>query len=197
ADQDHVAAGAAVARDLEMDLGDQRAGRIEHLQPAPLGLAAHRLRDAVRAEDHGGAVAHLVELLDEDRAALLEVVDHVAVVDDLVPHVDRRTQRLDRSLDDVGRAIVAGAEAAGVGEDDVHEIRFYRRPGPETLFSRIGASCTDSLPRPAGWLTVRRGAGRAADQSLPASALRWNSPNSAIPTAPATIAESAMLNAGQ
>src|SRR5690606_35163348 len=102
-------------------------------QPAPLGLHAHRLRDAVGAEDHGGAVGHLVQLLDEDRAALLEIVHDVAVVDDLVAHVDRRAERLDRTLDDLDRAIDAGAEATGIGEEDVHKYRFYRRPDPETL----------------------------------------------------------------
>src|SRR5690606_27910531 len=63
----------------------------------------------------------------------LEVVHHVAVVDHLVADVDRRAQRLDRALDDLDRAVDAGAEAAGIGEDDVHEYRFYRRPNPETL----------------------------------------------------------------
>ena len=95
ADQHHVAAGAAVARDFEVHLGHQRTGRVEHLQAAPRGFLAHRLRDAVGAEDHGGAVGHFVEFLDEDRAAVLEVVDHEAVVHDFVAHVDRRAERLD------------------------------------------------------------------------------------------------------
>ena len=49
---------------------------------------------------------------------LLQVVDDVGVVDDLVAHVDRRAERLQRALDDLDRAIDAGAEAARLGEDD-------------------------------------------------------------------------------
>ena len=93
ADQHHVAAGAALARDFQVHLGHQRTGRVEHLQPATRGLAAHRLRHAVRAEDDRRAVGHFVEFLDEDRAAVLELVDHVAVVHDFVAHVDRRAER--------------------------------------------------------------------------------------------------------
>ena len=89
-------------------------------KPRASGLAAHRLRHAMRAEDHRRAVGHLVEFLDEDRAALLEVVDDVAVVHDFVAHVDRRAQRFERALDDLDRAVDAGAETAGIGEDDVH-----------------------------------------------------------------------------
>src|SRR3546814_10256256 len=110
-----------------------RSTRIDTLFPYTTLFRSHRLRDAVGAEDHGGVVGDFVQLLDEDRAALLEVVDHVAVVHDFVAHVDRRAERLDRTLDDLDRAVDAGAEAAGIGEDDVHKYPFYRRPDPETL----------------------------------------------------------------
>src|SRR3546814_8480400 len=66
---------------------------------------------------------------------LLEVVDHVAVVHDFVAHVDRRAERLDRTLDDLDRAVDAGAEAAGIGEDDVHGTEFYRRPATGRAFT--------------------------------------------------------------
>ena len=57
-----------------------------------LRLAAHRRRDAVGREDHGLALRHLVELVDEDRPALLERAHDVGVVDDLLAHVDRRAR---------------------------------------------------------------------------------------------------------
>ena len=40
-------------------------------------------------EDDGGALGHLVGLVDEDGAAPLEGVDDVLVVHDLLAHVDR------------------------------------------------------------------------------------------------------------
>src|SRR5690606_14719449 len=161
ADQHHVATGAAMARDLEVHLGHQRAGRVEHLQSAPLRLLAHRARDAVGAEDHGAAVGHLVELFDEDRPAALEVLDHEAVVHHLVPHVDRRPEGLDGALDDLDRAIDAGAETAGIGEDDVHGGH-SSAPGrnPGATRRRPPAPTRRPAASPAAATAARGGAGR-------------------------------------
>ena len=63
-------------------------------------------------EDDGGAVGHLVELLDEDGAAPLELGDDVLVVDDLLADVDRRAALGERELDDLDRPLDAGAERA-------------------------------------------------------------------------------------
>ena len=57
----------------------------------------------------------------------LQVVDDELVVDDFVAHVDRRAELRERLLDDGDRAVDAGAEAAGIGEEDVHQSR-VRRP---------------------------------------------------------------------
>ena len=126
ADQDHLAALARKARNLHVHLGHQRAGRVEHAQLATARLGLHGLRHAVRAEDHGRAVRHLVELVHEHRTHAAQAVHHEAVVHDLVAHVDRRAEELDRALDDVDGAVHAGAEAAGIGEDDLHGARFSR-----------------------------------------------------------------------
>ena len=53
---------------LAMDLGDERAGGVEIVEAALLGLGRHRLGHAVGREDHRHAVGHLVQLGDEDRA---------------------------------------------------------------------------------------------------------------------------------
>ncbi len=121
ADQHHAAADAAQPRDFHVHLGDQRTGGIEHLEVALIGLLAHGLRHAMRAEDHGGAIGHFVQLLDEHRAVGAQLVDDIAVVHDFVPHVDRRAERFQRALDDGDGAIDAGAEAAGIGEQDVQD----------------------------------------------------------------------------
>ena len=91
-------------------------------QPATPRLLLDRARHAVRAEDHGGAVRHLVELLDEDRAQRPQPLDHEPVVHHLVTHVYRRAEERDRALDDVDRAVDAGAEAARIGQQDPHEL---------------------------------------------------------------------------
>jgi len=50
ANQHHVAAGATMASDLDMHLGDQRTGRVEHLQSALRCLSAHGVSQDVRRE---------------------------------------------------------------------------------------------------------------------------------------------------
>ena len=81
-------------------LRDQRAGRVEIVEPARLGFGGHRLGHAVGGEHHRHAVGHLVELVDEHRALGLQAVDDEAVVDDLVADIDRRAIALERQLDD-------------------------------------------------------------------------------------------------
>ena len=60
----------------------------------------------------------LVQLVDEHRAARAQILDDVAVVHDFVTHIDRRAVFLQRPLDDLDRPLDAGAEAAGLGQDD-------------------------------------------------------------------------------
>ena len=69
ADQNHVAPGFAVASHLDVHLGHQWTGGIEHGQSASRGLVANFTRHTVRAEDHGCAIGHFIEFIDENRAA--------------------------------------------------------------------------------------------------------------------------------
>ena len=92
ADHDNLGAMLAHLADFDVDLGHQRASGIEHLQAARLGFFAHRLRDAVRRKHQRVAWRDIIEVFDEDRALAAQVVDDIGVVDDLVAHVDRRTE---------------------------------------------------------------------------------------------------------
>ena len=128
ADEHHVAALARIPRHFHVHLGHQRTGGIEHREAASFGFVFHRRGNAMRGEDDGGAVGHLVELVDEHGAELAQALDHVHVVHHLVAHVDRRAEHADGALDDVDGAIDAGAETAGIGEQDLHAVRRARRP---------------------------------------------------------------------
>ena len=124
ADQHDLAAGGEVALGLDVHLGDQRAGGVE-IDHLPLHrLGRHRLRHAVGGEHHRPVVRAFLQLLDEHRAHRPQALDHVAVVDDLVAHIDRRAVLLDRPLDDLDGAVDAGAETAGAGEQDF-EVRTH------------------------------------------------------------------------
>jgi hypothetical protein len=113
ADQHDLAAAAVVDLGLAMHLGHQRAGGVEREQVAAGGGFGHRLGDAVGGEDHGClGVRDFVEFLDEDRALGLEALDHIAIVDDLVAHIDRRSIEGEGALDRIDRSHHAGAESA-------------------------------------------------------------------------------------
>src|SRR5450830_1687279 len=122
ADQDAFTAIAAVARDFDMHLGDQRAGGIEYFQAAACRFGTYRLGYAMGTEDYDDVVRHLIEFFDKDGAASAQVFDHEFVVDDFMAHVDRRPEDFQGAVDDFDRPVHAGAEATGVGEFDLHAV---------------------------------------------------------------------------
>ena len=95
-DEQHRVTAADEPLRLGVHLRHERAGRVDDVQVAAGGLGPHGRRDAVRGEDDGGAVRHLVELLDEYRALPFEIGDDVRVVHDLAAHVDRARVALQR-----------------------------------------------------------------------------------------------------
>jgi hypothetical protein len=70
----------------------------------------------MRAEHDVRPLGHLVDVVDEDRAALLELAHDVHVVHDLLAHVDGSPEVLERLLDRDHRAVDAGAVPARGGE---------------------------------------------------------------------------------
>ena len=118
-EDDRVALGGELQR-LAVDLGDERAGRVDRLQAALGGVGVDRGRDAVGGEDGDRALGdRVVELLDEDGAAGAQLLDDVLVVDDLLAHVDGRAVQLERALDGLHGAVDAGAVAARGGEEQL------------------------------------------------------------------------------
>ena len=116
-EDDRVALLGELAR-LDVDLGHQRAGRVDRAQVARRGVRVHARGDAVGREDDQRALGDLGLLLDEDRPALGELLDHVLVVDDLLAHVDGRPVHVERLLDRLHGPVDAGAVAARRGEQD-------------------------------------------------------------------------------
>jgi len=63
-------------------------------------------------EDHRPVIRALVQFLDEDGAQLFQPIHDMAVVNDLVAHIDGGAVFLDGALDDLDRPVHPGAEAA-------------------------------------------------------------------------------------
>src|SRR6185295_15085180 len=77
-------------------------------------------RDAMGGEDGDRALGdRVLQLVDEDRAALAQRGHDVLVVDDLLADVDRRAVQLERALDRLHRPVHARAVAARSGEEQL------------------------------------------------------------------------------
>ena len=118
ANHDELVAFLVQLGDFHVHLGDQRAGRVKDLEPARTGFPLNGLAHAVGAEHQRRARRHVGQLLDEDRAFLLQVIDHIGVVNDLMAHVNRRAKLGQRPLDDFNGAVHPGAKAAWLGQKD-------------------------------------------------------------------------------
>ena len=112
ANQDDLSALTCESPHPQMDLADQWARGVHDAQVARLGVALDLTAHAVRTEDDDRARRDIVQRLGQDRAALLEPIDDVRVVHDLVQHVDRGTEHVQRPLYDLYRANDTGAETA-------------------------------------------------------------------------------------
>jgi hypothetical protein len=106
-----------------MDLGDERAGRVKHGQAAFLGILFDRTGDAVRAENGDSAGRHFVQFVDENGAFGAQGVDHMLVMDNFVPHIDRRRMAFQSPFNDVDGTSDACAETTRIGENDIERPR--------------------------------------------------------------------------
>src|SRR5262249_36512372 len=77
--------------------------------------------DAVGAEDRHRIGRHFGKVFDKVRAFGFETFHHVLVVHDLVAHIDRRTEFLQRPLNDFDGAHDARAKTTRLGQYHFHQ----------------------------------------------------------------------------
>jgi hypothetical protein len=99
-----------------------------------------RGRRTVGREHHHRSLGHLVELVDEDSALVLQSPHHVKVVDDLFADVHGSPVLLESSLDRVDRALDTGAIPTRSCQKD--------RTHPFIVPSADALSVHDSSPGP-------------------------------------------------
>ena len=66
----------------------------------------------VRRENHGRALGHFIQLINEDGTAPLKILDNMLVVNDLLTHINRGSVEFKRLFDGHHRAVDTGAIAA-------------------------------------------------------------------------------------
>jgi hypothetical protein len=107
-EQERVSVGGVAPR-LDVHLGHEGTGGVGRDQAAGLRVRVHVRGDAVCGEDDPLSLRHVALVVHEDRAARLEVADHVRVMDDLLADVDGRPVQIEQLLDRVDGPLDTGA----------------------------------------------------------------------------------------
>ena len=121
ANQNDMAAKAAVTHCLFVNLGHQRACRIEVKQIARLGIGGNRFRYTVGRKDHRAFAVFsrdLAKFFDENSAAFLQTLYNIAIVNDFVPDVDGSPVFLQGKYDDLYRPVNTRTKTARVAQAD-------------------------------------------------------------------------------
>src|SRR5437588_3039354 len=111
ADENDGVGFAGVLDRFNVDLGNEGAGGINHAEIAFLAGLAHLRRNAVGAVDDALPWGNLFHAIYEHRSLSGKFIYHVAVVNNLLAHVDRRAKGIERDFYNVNRPDYAGAKA--------------------------------------------------------------------------------------
>ena len=111
-----------------MDLRDQRASRVDHLETTLLSRFTDSGRNTMSTENGAAADGDFIEFLYENSPSGREAVNNVAVVNDFLAHIDRGAVDLQREFDDVNCTHHSGAKPARLEQvDDFIAIGGSRR----------------------------------------------------------------------
>lgn len=121
-DEEDLVSLLGVADGLGVDFGDQWACGIDGGEVSRLGLGPNVRADAVGTKDDDGSLGHLIEVFDKRHAAAGEAAYDVFVVDDFVVDVDWSVvEEVQDLIDNIDGHVDTGTEAAGIGEDEMHD----------------------------------------------------------------------------
>src|SRR5437899_2016610 len=123
----------------------------------------------MRGEDDPLAQGHLGLLIDEDRTAFLELVDHVFVVDDLLADVDGLAVEIQRMLDRLHQLVPRFRQKLAFPPVETGRPFWIDDPN----FNLAYHVRHSALPSPGSEEQLRNIAGRLYSQSLDRSKPLW------------------------
>ena len=112
--QHALAALATEAFHLEVHLGHQGAGRIEDLETALFSFGTDFFRNTVSTENNDRSTGNISQLINKNRAALTQLVDDKFIVHHLMAHINRRTKKIESTVDDINGTIDTSTKAPWV-----------------------------------------------------------------------------------
>src|SRR3954464_13233955 len=101
---------------LNVNLGDQRAGSINHAEVSTLAGVTHFGCDTVGRIDDTLPFGHFVDLVYKNGTLGAKVFDDMTVMNDLLADVDRRSEGVESDLHDIDGANHPGAESSWLEE---------------------------------------------------------------------------------
>ncbi len=143
ADVQHGVALAGPDPELVVDLGHQRADRVDHDPTVGPGRRHHLGGRAVGREHERSSGGHVLHVVDEHDPLGPELVDHVPVVDDLVVAVDGGLEDPHHPGQGLDGLLHPGTEPPRFGQE--HSVHAHRARLPGS-----GAP-TDPACRREGW----------------------------------------------
>ena len=118
ADQQNFAPVPVMTRSLMMDLGNQRAGRIKKLQSFLRCRFGYGFGHPVGGKNHWPISRYFIKFIDKYRAHFLQSLDDEPVMNNFMPHKNRRTEFMQRLLDNLDCPVHTRTETAGRGQID-------------------------------------------------------------------------------
>ena len=141
---------------LPMDLGNQRTCGVEPGQAARFRFRRHSLGNAVCRKHYWRAIRHIVQGFDENGPLGPQFINNKAVVDDFVPHIDRRSIFLECAVNNQDGAVDTGTKAPRRGDQEVEgwlfrhnmlqSLRDCLQPGKPLPIPRGNRTCSRMMP---------------------------------------------------
>jgi hypothetical protein len=125
ANDDNLEALATVLLSLEVDFGNQRTGSINDPQSSFFRVLDHCCGHTMGAEDSQCTGWYLIESLNEQSSLVFQVLDHMAVVDDLMQNIDRGAMNLEGPFNNFYSSHHPRTKSAGLSKYHLHSFRFH------------------------------------------------------------------------
>ena len=142
---DDLEALAGTGLDLVVDLGDERADRIDRVAADVVCPPDDVGGRTVGGEHDRCTVGDFGDVLDEHHAQRLEAFDHELVVDDLVVAVDGPVEGPDQPGEGLDGHLDTGTEAPGLGEQHAGDLH-GSDPSPQVVAHPFGSLGAMSAP---------------------------------------------------
>ena len=107
---------------FQVNLGHEWTGGVDDAQRITFGGGANFGRHPVSTEDEERTRRDVGRVFDEDGSLRAQILDHVLVVDDLVPNIHGRAKTFERDFDDLDRSVYTRTEASGARDADFYRV---------------------------------------------------------------------------